>query len=323
VGILGLGTTLGDRQLDSEEIASRQKTSADSVRRVLGQNRIWLSTKTAEDLGAEAARQCLARCGIAAADIDAVVWCNGSQRLQRFAASAYVQDAIGAENAFTVDLGCNCSEFVTALRTATGLVAEDESIRHVLVVSGEQWGEWVPNRSTERVDEENYPNLLSDGGAAAIVGRSERLRMVGFGFATIGKYCDAMLVEHEVVDGRAYERSRFNNTRHDQGLMALDVARLFRSGLARCLKSSGLQRDQIDHVILPLGPPDVQMGYALAMGVSPKKIANWDLAPTHIGASDVVHALDLLLESNRAQPGQHVIVVARSLGLMRMTAIRI
>lgn len=324
IGIRGIGLSLGGRHIPGADLAATHGVPEDWVRRIIGETRVWVADEgTAEDLAVAAARRCLDASGANATDVDAIVWCNGSHRRAQFGAAAFVQGQLGANAAFSFDLGQNCSELVTALRIARSLIRDSGDVRNVLIVSGERWDAWVPRRVMETIDDKNYPSVFSDGGAAVLVGPHDARVLLGFGFASNGRYWDLMQVHPEVVDGEVVERGRFTADFPDDRQLALDLTRLFRSALNRTLVAAGLGREDIRHIVLPLSGPPMQRGFARALGFAPELVVQAPDSPTHIGAPDVVHGLDILLASGRGQPGEHVLVGARSTGLMRFAVVRL
>ena len=323
IGIRAIGTSIADREMSSAQLAEVHGVPEEAVRRIIHGDRIHVSDETAESFGVRAARQCLERAGLGPDAVDVVIWCNGSKRAAPFAQAAMIQDALGAKRAFAVDLGENCSEFLMGLRVARGLLRDNEDLEHVLVVSGEQWAEYVPTRTLEPITGKNYQNIMSDGGCATLVARTDRSVLTGFGFATNGRYWDLLQPRFEVRDGKVAERVIFKPNFPDDKQLALDLTQLFRLGLERCLKSAGITAVQIDHVILPFSGPPMQVGFARALALPPAKIVRTDGGPTHIGAPDMIHALEMLYASGRGQPGQHVLFAARSIGIMRCGMLRL
>jgi 3-oxoacyl-[acyl-carrier-protein] synthase-3 len=305
------------------ELATLHGTTERNVSRVIGSSRIYVSEESAVSLAVRAARSCLANAGIAPEDVDAVVWCGASRRHSLFAAAGAVQEAIGAHRAFTFDLGNNCSETLTAFRLARALIADDATVKRVLVVTGETWAEHIPRRTIDPVTDKNHQNVMSDGGAAVLIGPSERAQLIGFGFSALGKYWDLMTCRFDVVEGKAYERCVFKPDFPPDAELAIDLTKLFRLALDRCLASAGIEKSQIDHLVLPLSGPPMQVGFARALGLPPERIVRMSDSPTHIGAPDMVYGLEMLYRSGRGSPGQHVLLAARSIGIMRFGIVRL
>ncbi|HUS65353.1 MAG TPA: hypothetical protein VMZ28_12450 [Kofleriaceae bacterium] len=323
IGILGLGTSLAKGTLPPAALARLHGVTEEDAARVLGGARVFLSDEPGDAHAVAAARACLAQAGVAASEIDCVMWASTSKRRAPFAAASLAIDALGATEAFGLDLGSNCSELLTGMRFARAMLRDDPSLRHVLLLAGEQWRDWLPGRSLEPLDGASAPNVMSDGGAAVLVGRTERRALVGFGFATHGRYHDLAQLSVEVEDGRAVERNRLRADFPRDQQLALDLTRLFRKALGRCLTSSGLERTDVDHLIFPFSPPGMQAAFARALGLAPEKLVQEESAPTHIGAPDLIHGLEILERSGRPAAGQRVLLGARSIGIMRFAVIRL
>lgn len=323
VGVLATGTSLGRREMSASDLAALQGIREEDVRRVIRSTRIHVADESAHELAVRAAQACLAQAGVTPQEVDLIIYCGGSRRDAPFGCGARVQDALGAENAFSIDIGLNCAEMLTALRTARAFLRDDPSLRRALVVSGESWAEHVPRRTVDPMTATNHQNVLSDGGAAALVGASDRSTLLGFGFATNGKYWDLLRLR-QVVDGaQIVERAEFKPDLPSDQQLTLDLTRLFRTALERCLAASGTAREEITHLVLPFSGPPVQVAFARALGLPPEKIVFDDTGPTHIGAPDMIHGLEMLHRSDRARPGDRVLLAARSIGLMRFGMLQI
>lgn len=323
VGICAIGVSLPDGELSHGEVAALASATEQNLRRVIGSTRIYASSESAESLAIRAAQQCLANANVAADEIDAVLYCSASKRRALFASALLVQDAIGAHNAFCMDLGHNCTELLSGFRAARAMIRDDASVRRVLVIAGEEWSEYAPKRVAGDLTDKSYPNVLSDGGCAVLVGYTESSVLTGFGFSSIGKYYDILKLRYEVTGDKVAERVYFKPDFPDERQLALDLSRLFRGALERCVRAAGIRREDIDHIVFPFSGPPMQIGFARALGLPPDRIVRSETSPTHIGSPDMIHGYKLLLDSGRGKPGQNVLFAARSIGIMRCSMLRL
>ena len=88
------------------------------------------------DLAAEAARQCLARRGIAADEVEAIIVATVTPDMMFTATACLVQDKIGAHHAWGFDLSAACSGFPYALQVGAKLI-ESGAHKKVLVIGAD------------------------------------------------------------------------------------------------------------------------------------------------------------------------------------------
>jgi 3-oxoacyl-[acyl-carrier-protein] synthase-3 len=314
VGIRATGVAVGENTLPAEAFAPMIGATPDAVARWNGKQVIRTSRRSAMELGAEAAHQCLERAGVAVADVDAIVWCTGSIQPVGQRGELRVQQLLGATNAFAVEVGTTCSELVSALWMAQGMIASG-SVNRVLVVSGDQFAD---DARTLGLSPEIYQPVFSDVGAAALLEPSERLQLIGFGAATDGKYWSVF--EKPELIGAAVAKSDNAPT-----LMQafIDQIPINRTALARCLEHAACTLDDIDHVLLSREGPDIIERVARHMRIPLAKVVVAESGPTHSGTCDTILALEQLLASGRATPGQRILLGTRTVAMMRFAVLRI
>ena len=123
--------------------------SNEDLEGIVNTNREWIVSRTGieqrhiasdgvttSDLATEAARQVLARCGVDAADVEAIVVCTVTPDMLFPATACLVQDKLGAKGAWGFDLVAACSGLLYGLTTASHLVASS-SHRRVLVIGAD------------------------------------------------------------------------------------------------------------------------------------------------------------------------------------------
>ena len=88
------------------------------------------------DLAAEAARDCLAKAGVAASDLDAIIVATVTPDMFFPATACLVQEKIGAAGAWGFDLSAACSGFIYALQMGAKLI-ESGAHTKVLVIGAD------------------------------------------------------------------------------------------------------------------------------------------------------------------------------------------
>ena len=129
-------------------VPPRLLTNAD-LERMVATNDKWITERTGirerhiadkgvatSDLGAEAARRCLAARGIEASEVEAIVVATVTPDMMFPATACLIQEKIGAKGAWGFDLSAACSGFPYALQVGAKLV-ESGAHRKVMVVGAD------------------------------------------------------------------------------------------------------------------------------------------------------------------------------------------
>jgi 3-oxoacyl-[acyl-carrier-protein] synthase-3 len=133
------------------------------------------------DLAMRAGQQALERAGKRPEDVDLIIVGTDSPDYITPATSVIVQHKLGAINAGTFDVGCACASFPTAVASAAGMIATNQSLQTVLVI-----GVYMMHKLTDP----NDPMLFfyGDGAGAAVLERSEEQGFVASAFRANGEY---------------------------------------------------------------------------------------------------------------------------------------
>ncbi|WP_372797591.1 beta-ketoacyl-ACP synthase III, partial [Pontiella sp.] len=123
---------------------------------------IAAADEAASDMGAEAAKKALADAGISAEELDLIIVATLSPDMFFPSTACFVQEKIGAKNAFCFDLGAACSGFLYAMDNAKNQIAAG-AIKTALVIGSEKMSTFVDweDRST--------CILFGDGAGAAVL----------------------------------------------------------------------------------------------------------------------------------------------------------
>lgn len=148
VGIVGTGIYVPAPIMTAKEIADATQGvwSEQAVIEKLGirQKHIPGPTDGTQEMGALAALDCLKNTGVDAKDID-VILCVGEEwkEYPLTTSALYIQDRIGAVNAWGIDVQNRCCTTVTALKMAKDMLLADDEIDTIMVVGGYRNGDFV------------------------------------------------------------------------------------------------------------------------------------------------------------------------------------
>lgn len=167
VGIAGIGLYLPEQVKSAKEIAEATKGiwTEKAVREKLGINKVFVANdeEGTQEMGARAALNLIEEENINPLDID-VILCFGEEwkEYPLTTSAIYIQDRIGADNAWGIDIQNRCCTTVTALKMAKDMLIADESIDTILIAGGYRNGDLVDYTDTTN---SMLFNLSAGGGA--------------------------------------------------------------------------------------------------------------------------------------------------------------
>jgi 3-oxoacyl-[acyl-carrier-protein] synthase-3 len=164
VSIIGTGSYVPEKVLTNRDLEEIVDTTDDWIysRTGMRERRIAADDQAASDLGAAAARRAIEDAGITADEIDLIIVATLSPDMFFPSTACFVQEKIGAGNAYCYDLSAACSGFLYALDTARSQIACG-AVETALVIGSEKMSTFIDweDRST--------CILFGDGAGAAVL----------------------------------------------------------------------------------------------------------------------------------------------------------
>ncbi|MDF7801523.1 ketoacyl-ACP synthase III [Pontiellaceae bacterium B1224] len=164
VSIIGTGSYVPEKVLTNKDLESIVDTTDEWIysRTGMRERHIAAEDQAASDLGTEAAKKAIADAGISAEELDLIIVATLSPDMFFPSTACFVQEKIGAKNAYCYDLGAACSGFLYAMDTARAQIACG-AVKTVLVIGSEKMSTFLDweDRST--------CILFGDGAGAAVL----------------------------------------------------------------------------------------------------------------------------------------------------------
>lgn len=166
--LAGSGIAVPEKVLTNDDLAKMVETSDEwiTTRTGIKARRVTNEESTAT-LAIEASRNALSDAGLDPAQIELIVVATVTAEMVFPSTACFVQDAIGANNAWGFDLAGACSGFLYALYTA-GQFVETGQVRHALVIGAE-----TLTKVTNWKDRSSCI-LFGDGAGAVVLSRSDQ-----------------------------------------------------------------------------------------------------------------------------------------------------
>ena len=164
VSIIGTGSYVPEKVLTNHDLEKIVDTSDEWIysRTGMRERHIAAADQAASDLATEAARAALDDAGIKADEVDLLIVATLSPDMFFPSTACFVQEKIGAKNAFCYDLGAACSGFLYALDTARTQIMCG-AVKTALVIGAEKMSTFLD------WEDRGTCILFGDGAGAAVV----------------------------------------------------------------------------------------------------------------------------------------------------------
>jgi len=323
-GIVSYGLYLPDNIMTAAEIsaATGGYWSEDAVKQKLGivQKRVPGPDDGTQEMAARAAKDALERGGIDPKSID-VILCVGEEwkEYPLTTSAMYVQGAIGADNAWGIDVQNRCCTTCSAIKIAKDMLEADDDIHTILITGGYRNGDFVNYKDK---DMSMMYNLAAGGGALIL--RDEMDRNLVLGSHIIG---DGSMARDAGVEigglakpftadniGEGYKSLRLLDPAHMKDrLNAVSVPNWYRCIDEALLKSGDLTRKDIGYLAILHFKRSQHDAMIKELGVTPER-TNYLEDYGHIGQIDQILSLALGLEQGKIKDGTLVCMIAAGIG---------
>jgi len=328
--IAGVGVDLPERRVSSADlVASCRHPVSFDLERLTGirERRVCSGGEDSFSMALGAARDCLARSGRHAGELDMLVCCSIAKARADMAyvfeppMSVAIQRAIGAEHALSFDVANACAGMVTGLAIVDDFIRRG-AIRRGMVVSGEFISHIgrTAARNVRTVSSPQVPSMtLGDAGAAVLLERAENgapgIRACEL--QTLPEWSELCIAKPTGPDDEL------------GWVMTTDALRLHRvaidasaPAIARALARSGIAPDEVDWVI-----PHQTTHHAIRVGTDRilrtvesrgfrgEIVNNLDGCGNTASTTHFV-ALHRCLAEGRIAPGQHVLLLCFASGVV-------
>ncbi len=144
VSMIGTGAYLPERIVTNDDLAKVVDTNDEWIysRTGMRERRIARDDQATSDLAAEAAKAALDDAGISADEIDLLIVATLSPDMFFPSTACFVQEKIGAKNAYCYDLGAACSGSLYAIETAKNQIACG-AVKTALVIGAEKMSTFI------------------------------------------------------------------------------------------------------------------------------------------------------------------------------------
>ena len=306
--LAGVGSYLPDRVVSNEELSLTVDTTDAWIQERTGirQRHLAAPHETCAFMGAEAAREALARAGAGPADVDAIILATSTPD-QAFPATALrVQALLGIGQGFGFDLSAACSGFVYALSMADAMIRAGQ-VRGVLVIGSE-----VYSRILNWADRGTCV-LFGDGAGAVFLRASADEGNAGI--LSTHLHAQGTLGDMLYVDGAVGQPGK-------PGHLVMNGREVFRHAVAKlaaavdeALAANGLVHADVDWLVPHQANRRIIDAMGKKLGLSAERVVMTVDRHANTSAASIPLALAEAVRDGRIKPGDLVLMEALGGGL--------
>ncbi|NLW21095.1 MAG: 3-oxoacyl-ACP synthase [Clostridiales bacterium] len=325
VGIVGTGIYLPEGRMTAAQIAQATNGvwSAEAIADKLGivEKRVPQNPETdgTQEMGALAALDCLKNTGVDPREID-VILCMGEEwkEYPLTTSALYIQDRIGAVNAWGIDVQNRCCTTVSAMKIAKDMLMADDEINTIMVVGGYRNSDFVDY--TDRNMSMMY-DLGAGGGAILLRKNLGRNQLLGSHIIGDGSLARSAGVEYDghvkPINAENYQEAYkslrlFEPERMKDRLKEVSAANWARC-IAESLRKSGLEQKDLTYLATLHYKRSAHLAFLADLGLSEEQSIYLE-NHGHIGQVDQILSLHLALEQGKVQDGSVICMLAAGIG---------
>lgn len=323
VGIVGVGLYIPEERMTAKEIAEKTNGvwAEDAVKNKLGiiEKPIPGRKDGTQAMGVKAGLDALERTGVDPLDIDLILGIGEEWKEYPLTTSAiYIQENIGAKNAWAIDLQQRCGTCVAAMKMAKDMMIADPEIETVMIVGGYRNGDLID------YSDKNVSMLfnLSAGGGAIILQHNYRKNvLLGSHFLTDGSLAHDAGVEiggtvNPVTPENAEESKkslRLMNPVHMKDRLNEVSMNNWMHCIDRAFEKSGMDKNEIGYLAV-LHFKYSQHRNMLELLELTDEQTNYLSNFGHMGQLDQIVSLHLGLKQGKIKDGTIVSMIAAGIG---------
>ncbi|MFL5495173.1 MAG: 3-oxoacyl-ACP synthase III family protein [Gemmatimonadales bacterium] len=322
---LGTGMALPEWVVSNDELSRSMETSDEWIRTRTGiQERRWVREgETGAELGLRASQRALEAAGLAAGELDAIVYATSSPDHFAPGNGVFLQRLLGLPAVPSIDIRNQCSGFVYALSVADAFIRCGQ-FRRVLVVGSEIQSTGLDVSTQGR----NTAVIFADGAGAVVLGPSEDdgRGILGFDLHGDGAHAEKLWVD---APGSMYH-PRVSHQQIEAGrhFLEMDGKEVFRHAVARMPESvrsvlAATGHTTADLKLLVAHQANLRIAEMVqkALGLRDDQVYNNIMWYGNTTAATIPIGLDECVRSGRIVPGDLVALTAFGSGFLWGSAV--
>lgn len=323
VGIVGTGIYIPEGRMTAKEIseATNGIWAEEAVINKLGiiEKPIPGENDGTQEMGVRAGLDALKRTGIDPKEIDLVICMGEEWKEYPLTTSAiYIQEKIGATNAWGIDVQQRCCTTVAAMKIAKDIMIADDDINTAMVVGGYRNGDFV-DYSDKNMS--MMYNLSAGGGAIILKKNYNKNLLLGTHLMTDGSLARDAGVEFggtekpitcENID-EAYKSLRLFDAKHMKDRLNEVSMNNWYYCIDKAFEKSGISKDELGYLDVLHFKYSQHKAMVESLGLTEEQsiyLSNYG----HMGQVDQILSLHLALEQGKVKDGTVISMIAAGIG---------
>ena len=323
IGIVGTGIYLPENKITSQEIAEATKGiwTREAIEQKLGilEKTVPGDNDGTQEMGVKASLDVLERTGIDPLSIDLILSVGEEWKEYPLTTTGiYIQDKIGAVNAWAIDIQQRCCTTISAMKIAKDMMIADENINTVLIAGGYRNGDFVdysdPNMSMmfnlgagggAIILRKNYNKNLLLGSHIMSDGSMARDAGVQFGGTAEPITCENI--------NEAYKSLRLFNPQHMKDRLNEVSMDNWMECINKAFEKSGLEKKEIGYLAVLHFKYSMYLHMLELLGLNEEQSIYLNKTG-HVGQIDQIISLHMAIEQNKIKNGTIIAMIAAGIG---------
>ena len=323
VGIVGTGIYIPEPRMTAKEISDKTGGiwAEEAVIEKLGiiEKPIPGEDDGTQEMGVRAGLDALERTGIDPKEIDLIL-CMGEEwkEYPLTTSGIYIQEKIGAVNAWSIDLQQRCCSTVAAMKIAKDMMIADEEIETVMVVGGYRNGDLIDYSDT---NSSMMFNLAAGGGAIILKRGYNKNLLLGTHIMTDGSMARDAGVEYggtekpisrDNIDEAYKSLKLFNPVHMKDRLNAVSMDNWYHC-IDKAFEKSDLPKDSLGYLAVLHFKRSQHVAMVKSLGLTEDQSIYLEHYG-HMGQVDQILSLHLALEEGKVEDGTVISMIAAGIG---------
>jgi len=323
VGIVGTGIYIPEPRMSAAQIsaATNNQWSEDAVIQKLGivEKSVPGPGDGTQEMGVLAALDCLKNTGIAPGDIDLILSIGEEWKEYPLTTTGiYIQERIGAVNAWALDIQQRCCTSVAAMKIAKDMMFADPDINTVLIAGGYRNGDFLDY--TDSSVSIMY-NLAAGAGAILLRKNLGRNALLGTHIITDGSMARDAGVEYGGTEkpvtceniSKAYSSLRVFDEKHMKDRLNEVSMKNWMTCIENAFIKSNVNKAELDFLAALHFKRSLYFGLVAELGLTPEQtiyLENYG----HLGQVDQILSLHLAQQTGKVREGSIISMIAAGIG---------
>jgi 3-oxoacyl-[acyl-carrier-protein] synthase-3 len=322
-GIVGTGIYIPETRMSAAEIskATGGIWSEEAVSEQLGivSKPVPGPDDGTQEMGARAALDCLKNTGLDPKEID-VILCIGEEwkEYPLTTSALYIQDRIGAVNAWGIDVQNRCCTCCSAIKMAADMLIADPDIKTVMVVGGYRNGDFVDYADKDMsmmydlaagagamILKKNYGKNIVLG--SHIIADGSLARTAGVQIGGINEPFNSGNIEAGYKSLKLFDAQKMKNR-----LNEVSMSNWYKC-IDESLRKGGKTRGDIGFLAILHFKKSAHLSLLKELGLREDQSIYLDQYG-HLGQIDQILSIHLGLKSGQIKPGTNVVTLAAGIG---------